>query len=462
MPNKIAIALLLLLSLGVLYGYAQVAPDNAAAVAPAAPEKPAPAAYRVGLAQVDITPDPSTMAIPLNGYGDRGRKPATGVLDPLYAKALVVADPAGNLLGVVALDLCFVNSEVHDTVVERLKPLGFDEHHLLLSATHTHSAYAGYDRRWIARKAMGEFNPQLFELVVRGIVSAVTAAKQNLRPAAIEYGYSDLKEMNRSRRDPSFDVGIGGMPPDIKPNPEKYPTNPRLYILRFTGADGRILGALVNYASHPTILSPKNFKFSADWPGVMCGRVQEKLGPGSVVMFLNGALGDAAPKPDWADLDQEIKQFHEYGAQMADNVRQTLEHLQPMSKQVVDGFVARRDVSNVIVRPLCRLWLPRWITKIAFLRPDAPVQAVRLGDFMLLALPGEPTTAVGKMMENLAPAGSIPLVVAPANDYYGYFVTKTEYAEGGYAADSCLYGPDTAQKFADVMATAIGVLQTSR
>ena len=53
--------------------------------------------FLVGMAKVDITPDIRAIKVPLNGYADRWRKAATGVLDPLYVRALVVSDPNGRL-----------------------------------------------------------------------------------------------------------------------------------------------------------------------------------------------------------------------------------------------------------------------------------------------------------------------------------------------------------------------------
>ena len=72
-----------------------------AAVADEHPERHG-AEFRVGAAAVDITPP---LGIQMAGYNSTGR-PATGVLDPLYAQALVF-DDGRRSVALVTLDLIF-------------------------------------------------------------------------------------------------------------------------------------------------------------------------------------------------------------------------------------------------------------------------------------------------------------------------------------------------------------------
>src|SRR5438552_8948462 len=61
----------------------------------------AKAELRAGVAAVDITPPPALKAS-LGGYGERMSKPALGVHDRIYAKALVVSDGATRFALVTA------------------------------------------------------------------------------------------------------------------------------------------------------------------------------------------------------------------------------------------------------------------------------------------------------------------------------------------------------------------------
>ena len=59
----------------------------------------------VGIAQVDYTPN---IGLPLMG-NFRDDYAARGVHDPLYARAIVFADPAGTKAALLCLDICMLN-----------------------------------------------------------------------------------------------------------------------------------------------------------------------------------------------------------------------------------------------------------------------------------------------------------------------------------------------------------------
>ena len=437
-------------------------PARAEEIRPAAPAPPVAELYQVGAAETDLTPDLAAGPISLNCYGDRKKKPATGVLDPLRARAVAIADPRGKLVALVSTDLCYINSEVRDRVIERLAPYGFDENNLLLAATHTHSGCANYDRRWLVTKFFGDFEQPILDRIVDGISTAVIKAKQHLQPAVVEYVAADIDGMNRSRRDPAFDIDTGTHPANVTPDPARYPTDRRLTLVRFSDLQGRPIAVDVHFSSHATILSPKNLQVSADWPGEMCARVEQALGGEAPVLFFNGSEGDAAPTPDWVDsVDTEIKQMREYGGQMADHVLRLLPQVRPVRKQFVGGFTVRRNFDRVTLRFFYGLTLPRWISKMVWLRPDAPFQALRVGDLVMLAVPGEPTTAVGKQLKALVAADTVPLIVAPANDYLAYFTTSEEYTIDGYESDSNLFGALAAERVTEAIGLALQNLESN-
>jgi len=421
-------------------------------------------AFRIGFGKAEITPDPQAFPITLNGYAGRGGAPAVGVLDPLYVRAMVVADPDGRLIAVVSYDLCYVHSEVRDAVVDRLAPLGFGEHNLLLAGTHTHAGPSAYDRRGIATLLMGDFDRRIFDQVVNGGVRAVTAARENMQPANLTYDTSALPGLNRSRRDPAFDVAEGGPGEGRQLTYDRcrYPTDERLTVLRAADRDGRTLGLLIRYSSHPTVLSPDNMKVSADWPGAMTAMLEKQLGRGAVAMFLNGSLGDAAPLPDWSNVPQEEKDAVVYGERLAEAVLARLDQLQPLRPTVVAGHTSRSRLPRPVARPLGRMPMKKAFTGAVALRTDPPFQAVRIGNLVLLAVPGEPTTLLGRELEGLCGPDLQCLTVAPANGYLSYFVTHEEYQEDKYAPNSCFFGEDTDEWVRRSLRSSVLVIQSGR
>ena len=82
-----------------------------------------------------------------------------------------------------------------------------------------------------------------------------------------------------------------------------------------------------------------------------------------------------------------------------------------------------------------------------------PVQLMRIGNLGLIAIPGEPTTMVGRHLrqavnKELASAGVDTLVIAGlANNYSGYVTTRAEYAQQHYEGASTEFGPHQASAY---------------
>src|SRR3954454_19788482 len=90
----------------------------------------------VGVSQVDITPE---FTVDLCGFAARAQ-PMTGVLDPIYVKALYLEDGAQKLLWLNFDLLALSHAFVADLRAWALRELHLE--HVLLSATHTHAAPA--------------------------------------------------------------------------------------------------------------------------------------------------------------------------------------------------------------------------------------------------------------------------------------------------------------------------------
>ena len=73
---------------------------------------------RAGVAHVDLTP-PLEMKAALGGYGDRDSKPATGVHDAVWAKALLLVRGEQKFVVVTADVLAFPH-QFKATVIARL------------------------------------------------------------------------------------------------------------------------------------------------------------------------------------------------------------------------------------------------------------------------------------------------------------------------------------------------------
>ena len=100
---------------------------------------PAPAAepdWKVGLAQVKITPE---WPVPMSGYASRN-KLSEGVAADLYVKAMVLEDRDGHRGVIVTSDLLGFPASVAEPICARIeKKTGLKREQVLLNSSHIHT-----------------------------------------------------------------------------------------------------------------------------------------------------------------------------------------------------------------------------------------------------------------------------------------------------------------------------------
>src|SRR5262249_45480197 len=108
------------------------------------------------------------------------------------------------------------------------------------------------------------------------LADVVLQANRNRRPARLGVA-STTTAFNRNRH---------------SRRPEK-PVDPALLGLRVEDSAGKPIAHAITFAAHPTMLDSKGRQFSADYPGVLAGLIeQETKAP---CLFLQGAAGDLSP-----------------------------------------------------------------------------------------------------------------------------------------------------------------------
>ena len=225
-------------------------------------------ALEAAAGKADVTPRLETEKVWLAGFGARGRRPS-GVHDPLFARLLVLRE-GGKTLGVASFDLLGLSRE---DVLELRRLSGFtgDAKRLLVHSTHQHSGpdtlglwgpmpgVSGVNRAWL-RRALETTAAELRRLETALEPARLTAGAGKLDP----------RGLCRDSRDPQVIDGS-------------------VAALRATGRNGRTLATVVSWACHPEVLGRENLLLTADFPGPLCARVEEKTG--GACLFLNGMIG---------------------------------------------------------------------------------------------------------------------------------------------------------------------------
>ncbi len=225
------------------------------------------AALQAGAAEVVVTPP---IGGELEGYGAR-TEVSTGIHDDLYAHVLVLDDGVIRA-GIVSVDVIGLDRAMVQRIRSAAAELaGIPAEHLMLLATHTH----GGPRGLITLRTGAD--EALIEITARHVIGAIRTAASRLRPARVYLGHGRVEGVAQNRRFPDG------------------PTDPTLHALRVDGDDGEPIAALVRFTCHPTVMNFDNLQITADYPGQVYRIVKSVLGPGTPVLFANGACGDINP-----------------------------------------------------------------------------------------------------------------------------------------------------------------------
>ena len=104
--------------------------------------------WRVGLSRVRITPEGP---IPMCGYSPHLSE---GVLDDLFAKAMVIDDGHNGHVVLLMADLLFFRQPFSEALCQRIiAKTGLDRCQILLNASHTHVSCGGQPRGALCRLA---------------------------------------------------------------------------------------------------------------------------------------------------------------------------------------------------------------------------------------------------------------------------------------------------------------------
>jgi len=225
-------------------------------------------AIRAGVAKVDIT-----------------KHEAGPVNDPLFAKALVIADDRKTIVLVsvdaVAIgEIGYIKNDYLPAVRKQLESdLGIPANHLVVNASHCHGIVC--------------------DDVAERTLEAIRKAKSSMVPVRIGTGLGTEDRIMENRRLKMKD----GREIDVRhayslPADDQVagigPVDPKIGVVRIDRMDGSPLAVLYQFACHP-IQGAASGGNTADLSGVASRVIEENLGHDSVALFFQGCGGDINP-----------------------------------------------------------------------------------------------------------------------------------------------------------------------
>lgn len=396
-------------------------------------------AWKAGAAKVNITPDSYLW---MAGYAAR-TKPAEAKMTDLWAKALVLEDPAGKRAVLVTLDLVGIERGLSAPLCEKLqKKFSLDRSQVALNCSHTHSGPV------VARnlRPMHEYSldkPQQ-ELIRRyadrleaAVIEVVGQAIARLAPASIAWANGTTDFAVNRRNNKEADV------PKLRDEGKLVgPSDHDVPVLAVkNAADGKLIAVTAGYACHATVLS--GYEWSGDYPGYFQIEV-EIAHPEAVALFWAGCGADQNPIPR-----RQRELAEKYGKQLAAAVAKVAQGpLMPVAGRLATGYaevplaLARLPTRDELVaqtsdtNKYSAMRAKMLLEDIDAGKPLSqtypyPVQLWRLGDIEWFFLGGEVVVDFAiriKAERN----GSKTWVAGYSNDVMAYIPSRRVLTEGGY------------------------------
>jgi neutral ceramidase len=380
---------------------------------------------RAGVAKADITPPPGELL-----WGFRSRhKPATGTIDPLYARVLVL-EAGDKRLALVTLDLgrSFGPASLAQLRESAKNSSGISC--LLVAASHTHSAPVVEDEYKNGPPAWERSALEKIERAIQEAAQGVVEARLGTGTGSVYIGHNRLR-VNADGSVSWFERNLTQVP--------TAPVDPTVSVLRVDRVDGSPIAILTNYACHPLVFGLDNLQYSADFPAVMNRVVEEKFGARTLSFFLQGAPGDINPYFAVTPLEEDAVKERDWtgerlgreAARVAAAIH-TASTPQPSIDFTEESLPARVRWDQAKLRAA----LPK--AGSALINPELqlPVTTVLIDKQIALAtVPGEPFVEFQMNWRDRCPVPTA-FFLGYTNGYYGYFPTIAAASRGGYGAAS--------------------------
>jgi hypothetical protein len=390
---------------------------------------------KAATAKVDITPPAGTKVV---GHV----REVTGVRDRLHAVALLL-DDGKTKAAIVTLDLLNVPPEMAAQLRESVgAATGAPADNVMVAVSHNHSGPG-----WAQ-------NPEWARKVVADLGEATAKAAKAMRPVSVGYGEGRI-DFNVQRRKVIDGRAV------VRLNPEG-PCDRRVKVLRFDdGASPDPVAVLIHAACHPCVFTwgdkwtrphAEGYpKMSADFPGEAKSFVEKTYGAGTTALFLQGCAGDIRPNLPG----------HPYRCGDEADIRWCGRDLGCAAVKAADRSLVREEfVRRPAVYPIrCA----RSVIDVPSIRKGETVrcelQAMKVGPYLFLTLPGEPFVEYGFRLERAIADRAVPVVVGYANGDIGYICTAKAHKEGGYEPNNSRSGPEAEEVLiAESLKLADGVI----
>ncbi len=362
--------------------------------------------------------------------GFHNGRPATGVHDDLWARAIVF-DQGDTRVAFVVLDLVgWFNQEVVDTRA-LLASRGVEVDQLIVASTHNHEAPDTMGL-WGRTETRSGYDPDYAGFIRERTADAVEAAIADLREVGtMKVGSVDVRDFHETqalnlvndRRDPKvIDTTLGAA------------------LLQDTS--GETIATLVHFGNHPEAIADENTLITADYPWTLREGLESGVnwdaysreGYGGVSIFVNGAVGGMMTPLGITVHTPDGDALREYGFEKNEALGKVMAEI---AMDAIDNGQVVESPSIATAGHTFKLYVENWGFQGMFLsgildretfdwdssipidddnlpRIVTEVTWLKIGDLELMTIPGEllPELAIGGFDGSQTGHPDVPIIDA--------------------------------------------------
>ena len=455
----------------------------------------------IGFARINITPPIGTQP---------GWERFKGIESEVFVRAMFVSDGTTEIM----LISCGIGGFSNEQAERLWKKIGaaldIPASNITICVTHTHSGpptspVEGND-------AINSYCKRL----EAAVIEAATQAHNNASKGKLTLAYGQLPGYGFNRRFIMSDGTIQTHPQKLDPHIVRAegPDSKDLFVFCAYDADGKTMGTAVIFGCHSTVMERDSGKISADYPGKLCNYVSERLGRGTISLFMQGTAGNICQVnpldgsrrevgAEWTRVmgraigGKAIELIESASIETRGPIRTVVKTIELPRRKIdphlaswalnhkdvpAKGNALTYEISDTGVERYDEIELPKMSLSDRFKTPwwsnayaeiirtqlknkDATskitIKAIAQDNWAMVVIPGGVFVELGNAIKEQSPFKNT-IVVDHANGHNKYFTTKKAFdRSGGYDTNigTALFEPEASDILVE---TAVEILQTLR
>lgn len=432
---------------------------------------------QVGYAKGNITP--STLGIPMGGYGNAQHRLSTGYLDYTYASVIAITDETGETILLITNDMVRMPGNWTSATRKAVtQATGIPEDHIMVCATHTHSSVD------VGNQGVTPTDSYFLNDYSPAVVKACQDALADRSPATIQTGKGTAERLNFVRHylmsDGSYAGDNHGTFDGLEIVKHATEADNQFQLIRFArAAEDKKDVLMVNWQAHPCFTGGSDLTvLSADFIGTTRDYVEKNADV--EFFYVTGAAGNLNASSRITD-EALTKDYKEYGQLLGDKIIEVLgssmkdvasgniettqvmftgkidrseDHLLDIAKEVTTLFKSTGDrtAANNLARAngLYSVYHATSIVSRSTYTKDVNMEldVIGIGDISVITAPYEMFDTQGMFIKENTPYETT-IVMTMANGMNNYIASELAFEYGCYEVDNHLMEKGTAEALAD-------------